>query len=90
MFRKVLFGKVFIGNSSVRYPIPVLTIQSRQGVLTIPCTTFHNMQVPKLKSTWDMIMERGLAKNIMLMPGRIGEKLGSCQVEKGKGHAQAS
>jgi hypothetical protein len=32
-----------------------------------------------------MIMERGLAKNIMLMPGRIGERLGSCQVEKEKG-----
>ena len=27
------------------------------------------LQVPKLDSTWDMIMERGLAKNIMLMPG---------------------
>jgi hypothetical protein len=42
------------------------------------------MQVPKLKSTWDMIMERGLAKNIMLMPGRKEERLGSCQVERRK------
>ncbi len=29
-------------------------------------------------------MERGLAKNIMLMPGRIGERLGSCQVKRRK------
>ena len=28
------------------------------------------VQVPGLTSTWDMIMERGLAANIMLMPGR--------------------
>jgi len=28
------------------------------------------MKVPGLASTWDMIMERGLAKNIMLMPGK--------------------
>jgi kynurenine/2-aminoadipate aminotransferase len=28
------------------------------------------MKVPGLTSTWDMIMERGLKKNIMLMPGK--------------------
>jgi len=28
------------------------------------------MRVPKLTNTWDMIMKRGLEKNIMLMPGR--------------------
>merc|ERR1712179_420432 len=28
------------------------------------------MKVPELESTWDMVMERGLAKNIMLMPGK--------------------
>jgi len=28
------------------------------------------MRVPGLSSTWDMIMERGLKKNIMLMPGK--------------------
>jgi len=28
------------------------------------------MKVPGLTSTWDMIMERGLQKNIMLMPGK--------------------
>jgi kynurenine/2-aminoadipate aminotransferase len=28
------------------------------------------IRVPGLVSTWDMIMERGLAKNIMLMPGK--------------------
>jgi len=28
------------------------------------------MKVPGLESTWDMVMERGLAKNIMLMPGK--------------------
>ena len=27
-------------------------------------------QVPNLSSTWEMIMERGLAANIMLMPGK--------------------
>lgn len=28
------------------------------------------IKVPQLESTWDMVMERGLAKNIMLMPGK--------------------
>jgi len=28
------------------------------------------MKVPEITSTWDMIMERGLAQNIMLMPGK--------------------
>ena len=28
------------------------------------------MKVPGLTSTWDMIMERGLKRNIMLMPGK--------------------
>lgn len=28
------------------------------------------MKVPGLTSTWDMVMERGLKKNIMLMPGK--------------------
>jgi len=28
------------------------------------------IKVPAIKSTWDMIMERGMAKNIMLMPGK--------------------
>lgn len=28
------------------------------------------MKVPGLTSTWDMIMERGLNRNIMLMPGK--------------------
>jgi len=28
------------------------------------------IKVPGLTSTWDMIMKRGIAKNIMLMPGR--------------------
>ena len=28
------------------------------------------MKVPRLTSTWDMIMERGMKKNIMLMPGK--------------------
>eukprot|EP00092_Neocalanus_flemingeri_P004236 GFUD01004556.1.p1 GENE.GFUD01004556.1~~GFUD01004556.1.p1 ORF type:complete len:438 (-),score=98.23 GFUD01004556.1:51-1364(-) len=28
------------------------------------------MKIPGLTSTWDMIMERGLKKNIMLMPGK--------------------
>ena len=27
-------------------------------------------QVPGISSTWEMIMERGLAANIMLMPGK--------------------
>jgi len=27
-------------------------------------------RVPELTSTWDMIMERGMKKNIMLMPGK--------------------
>ena len=30
------------------------------------------MRVPGLSSTWDMIMERGLQNNIMLMPGKVG------------------
>ena len=29
------------------------------------------MKVPEITSTWDMIMERGLAQNIMLMPGKL-------------------
>ena len=28
------------------------------------------IKVPELTSTWDMIMERGMKKNIMLMPGK--------------------
>ena len=28
------------------------------------------IKIDKLSSTWDMIMERGMKKNIMLMPGR--------------------
>ena len=28
------------------------------------------IKVPELTSTWDMIMERGMEKNIMLMPGK--------------------
>ena len=28
------------------------------------------IKIDKLTSTWDMIMERGMKKNIMLMPGR--------------------
>ena len=33
------------------------------------------MKVPRLTSTWDMIMERGLRNNIMLMPGKVGKVL---------------
>ena len=29
------------------------------------------MRIPRLRDTWDMIMERGLEKNIMLVPGRV-------------------
>ena len=28
------------------------------------------IRVPELNSTWDMIMERAMKKNIMLMPGK--------------------
>ena len=33
------------------------------------------MKVPRLTSTWDMIMERGLRNNIMLMPGKVSKVL---------------
>ena len=29
------------------------------------------LKVPRLSSTWDMIMERGIQRNIMLMPGKV-------------------
>jgi len=39
------------------------------------------IKVPDLSSTWDMIMERGLKQNIMLMPGKAFQTDGSksCQ-----------
>jgi len=39
------------------------------------------IKVPALKSTWEMIMERGLKQNIMLMPGKAfqTDATGDCQ-----------